>query len=78
VGHAEEWIDGVAAAAVEDGAGWTEKSASESWVGVGGLMGEEAVAPGLEELGVEVLLFGLLRLFGGEGRKSESRCCGGR
>ncbi len=54
VGLAEERIDGVSAAAVDDGAGGAEEGSAECWVGVGGLMGEEAVAPGLEELGVEV------------------------
>ena len=55
VGHAEEWIDGVAATSVDDGAGGTEKSATESRVGIGGLVGEEAVAPGFEELGIEIV-----------------------
>ena len=55
VGHAEERVDGIAAAAVDDGAGRAEKSAAEGGVGDGCLlMGEEAVAPGLQELGVEV------------------------
>ena len=65
VGYAEEWVDGVAAAAVDDGAGGAEEGAAEGGVGVGGLVGEEAVAPGLEELGVEVGAWGGLGgLFG--------------
>ena len=36
VGHAEEWVDGVAAAAVDDGAGGAEESSAEGGVGVGG------------------------------------------
>ena len=39
VGLAEEWVDGVSAAAVDDGAGWAEEGSAEGWVGVGGLMG---------------------------------------
>ncbi len=79
VGYAEEWVDGVAAAAVDDGAGGAEESAAEGGIGVGGLVGEEAVAPGFEELGVEVggWLCGRL-LFGGyEVWEGESCCEGG-
>jgi hypothetical protein len=76
VGLAEEWIDGVAAAAVDDGAGGAEEGSAECGIGVGGLMGEEAVAPGLEELGVEILLGGGLRGFG-EGGKDEGGGRGG-
>jgi hypothetical protein len=54
VGYAEERVDGVAAAAVDDSAGGAEEGAAECGIGVGGLVGEEAVAPGLEELGIEV------------------------
>ncbi len=55
VGYAEERVDGVAAAAVDDGAGGAEESSAEGGVVDGGfLVGEEAVAPGFEELGVEV------------------------
>ena len=55
VGYAEEWVDGVAAAAVDDGAGRAEEGSVEGGVvDCGDLMGEEAVAPGLEEVGVEV------------------------
>ena len=35
VGYAEERVDGVAAAAVDDGAGGAEESAAEGGVGVG-------------------------------------------
>ncbi len=66
VGLAEEWVDGVSAAAVDDGASWAEKGSAECWIRVGGLVGEEAVAPGLEELGVEVFLLDWLGE-GGEG-----------
>lgn len=81
VGHAEERIDGVAATTVDDGAGGTEKCAAEGGVGIGGLVGEEAVAPGFEELGVEIGRV-RLRLFFvcGEGREREAcgeRSCGG-
>ena len=75
VGLAEEWVDGVSAAAVDDGAGWAEESSSECGVGVVGLVGEEAVAPGLEELGVEIFLRGGLCGLG-ECRKGEGCCCG--
>ncbi len=48
VGHAEEGVDSIAAAAVDDGAGRAEESAAECGVGDGRLlMGQEAVAPGL-------------------------------
>ena len=43
VGDAKEWVDGVAAAAVDDGAGGAEEGAAEGGVWVGGLVGEEAV-----------------------------------
>ena len=39
VGYAEEWVDGVAAAAVDDGAGGAEESAAEGGVGIVGLGG---------------------------------------
>ena len=55
VGHAQQWVDGVAATSVDDGAGGTEESASESRIGIGGLVGEQAVAPGFEELGIEIV-----------------------
>jgi hypothetical protein len=63
VGYAKKRIDGVAAASVNDGAGGTEESAAKGGVGIGGLMGEEAVAPGLEELGIEIAgwVWGLIR-----------------
>jgi hypothetical protein len=83
VGYAEERVDGVAAAAVDDGAGGAEEGSAECGVGAGGLMGEEAVAPGLEELGVEVLIWvGGWLLFGGcEGGEGEfggeGGCSGG-
>ncbi len=54
VGYAEEGVDGVTAAAVDDGAGGAEEGSAECGIGVVGLMGEETVAPGFEELGVEV------------------------
>ncbi len=55
VGYAEEWTDGIAATTMDDGAGRAEESTAECGVVDGGfLVGEEAVAPGLEELGVEV------------------------
>jgi hypothetical protein len=57
-----------------------EEGAAEGGVGVGGfLVGEEAVAPGLEELGVEVGACGWLRgLFGGgEFGVGERGGCGG-
>ncbi len=57
VGYAEEWVDGVTAAAVDDGAGGAEEGAAEGGVlDCGFLVGEEAVAPGFEELGVEIVL----------------------
>ena len=53
--YAEEWIDGIAATTMDDGAGRAEESTAECGVVDGGfLVGDEAVAPGLEELGVEV------------------------
>jgi len=59
VGDAEKRVDGVAAASVDDGAGGAEESATECGVGDGGLLvGEEAVAPGLQELGVEIVIWG--------------------
>ena len=77
VGLAEEWVDGVSAAAVDDGAGWAEEGSAECRVGVGGLMGEEAVAPGLEELGVEVFWWGGLCGFRECGEGEGGRCgCG--
>jgi hypothetical protein len=54
VGDAEEWVDGVADAAVDEDAGGAEEAALECWVVDGELVCDEAVAPGLEELGVEV------------------------
>src|ERR1700735_4266699 len=39
VGLAEEWTDGVSAAAVDDGAGWAEEGSAEGWVGGSGLGG---------------------------------------
>jgi hypothetical protein len=55
VGYAEEGVDGVAAASVADGAGGAEESSADGGVMDGGfLVGEEAVAPGFEEPGVEV------------------------
>ena len=78
VGYAKEWVDGVAAAAVDDGAGGAEERSSEGGVGVGGLVGEETVAPGLEELGIEVVLGGGLGLCG-LGCEGEARAeCGCR
>jgi hypothetical protein len=80
VGYAEEWVDGVAAAAVNDCAGWANEGAAEGWVWIGGLMGEEAVAPGFQELGVEVFLWGALGgLLGCEGEAGAecSGCSGG-
>ncbi len=76
VGLAEERVDGVSAAAVDDGAGWAEERSAKGGVGVGGLMGQEAVAPGLEEIGVEIVLRGGLRGVG-ECGKGEGGCCGG-
>jgi hypothetical protein len=81
VGYTEERVDGVAAAAVDDGAGGAEERSAEGGVLDGGfLVGEEAVAPGLEELGVEAgwswLRFG--KGEGGEGKAGgEGRCGGG-
>jgi len=40
VGYAEERVDRVAAATVDDGAGRAEESAAEGGVGVGGLVAE--------------------------------------
>jgi hypothetical protein len=80
VGYAEEGVDGVAAAAVDDGAGGAEEGSAEGWVFDGGfLVGEEAVAPGLEELGVEVFLWaGLGGLLGcGESGEGEGSCGSG-
>jgi ribosomal protein L37E len=83
VSYAEERVDGVAAASVDDGAGWTEESAVQRGIADGGdLMGEEAIAPCLEELGVEVWTCGCLwGLFGdgesGEGEAGSERCGGG-
>jgi hypothetical protein len=73
VGYAEERVYGVAATAMDDGAGGAEESAAESRVGICGLVGEEAVAPGLEELGVEIGRI-RLRLFFvcGESREREA------
>ncbi len=54
VGDAEERVDSVAAAAVDERAGGAEERAVEGWVpGLGELVAEEAVAPGLEEGRVE-------------------------
>ena len=76
VGLAEEWVNCVSAAAVDDGAGGAEEGSAECGVGVGGLVGEETVAPGLEEDGVEVFLWGGLCGLG-ECGKGEDGCCGG-
>jgi hypothetical protein len=55
VGYAEKRVDGIAAASVDDGAGGAEEGSAEGGVVDGSfLVGEEAVAPGFEELGVEV------------------------
>jgi hypothetical protein len=89
VGHAEQRVDGVAATAVDDGAGGTEESAAKSGIGIGGLVGKKAITPGFEELGVEIVLgfccgmsWGLLLLCGsGENGKGELRAengCAGR
>ena len=57
VGYAEERIDGVAATSVDDGAGGAEKSAAECRVANGCLLvGKEAIAPGFEELRVELVV----------------------
>ncbi len=77
VGHAEERVDGVAAATVDDGTGGAEEGSAEGGVGIGGLMGEEAVAPGLEELGVEVGGGWVGWLCGGETGEGEFRAEGG-
>jgi len=39
VGYSEERVDGVATAAVDDGAGGAEEGSAEGWVWVGGLVG---------------------------------------
>jgi len=56
VGYAEERVDCVAAAAVDEAAGGAEDGAVDVGVGEGELVGEEAVAPGLEGAGVESVL----------------------
>ena len=40
VGDAEQWVHGVATAAVDDCAGGAQERSAEGWVGVGGLMGQ--------------------------------------
>ena len=55
VGYAEERVDRIAAASVNDGAGWADEGATECRIlDCGLLMSEETVAPGFEELGVQV------------------------
>jgi hypothetical protein len=54
VGDAEEWVDGVADAAVDEDAGGAEDAALECGVVDGELVLDEAVAPALEEEGVQV------------------------
>ena len=56
MGHAQKRVDGIAAAAVNDGAGGAEEGAEQGGVADGGLLvGEQAVAPGLQEMSVEIL-----------------------
>jgi len=80
VGHAEEWVDGVSATSMNDGAGGTEERATECGVVDGCLLvSEETVAPCLEKIGVEVVFGGgLLILCGfGEVGKGQGGGCGG-
>ncbi len=54
VGLADQWVDGVSATAMDDAAGGAEQRSSKCGIGVVGLMFEQAVAPGLKKLGVEI------------------------
>jgi hypothetical protein len=59
VRHFEQRVDGVAAAAVDEGAGGAEQAAVERWIAHrDDLAGDEAVAPGLEKGGVKLAFAG--------------------